>query len=294
VWFFIWLALSFLVWSLGLEPDAPSVLEGLSNALHEGDLDAVALELAAVSVALLLAIVLRSAFPLHTSSRTADKARTRTRWYRAIDVGLWLTSGWLLVRTVMAGSPSPLEQISSALQRSPGTALIVLLVAAGNAAYTSRPHEWTDVSVGRKAAFAGRVALGLYCGSLHFICWLLAATLFAKVTILAPIWIPVTAALGGLASMLLFACGLWFAGQYERALLNDAFSAIGVEDYKNFLRIRIAPDGKLTVFAIGLEKVVQRWDIHRATGGGREEPPYICPADGERLTPHLIERIELS
>ena len=76
----------------------------------------------------------------------------------------------------------------------------------------------------------------------------------------------------------------------ERALLNDAFSAIGVEDYKNFLRLRLDPDGTLSVFAIGLTRVAKRWKL--APEGGPSDP-HLVPADRE-LTPHLIERVVIA
>jgi hypothetical protein len=54
---------------------------------------------------------------------------------------------------------------------------------------------------------------------------------------------------------------------------NEAFSSLRIQDYKCFLRLCIDPDGKLTVFPIGLAKVPH--------GGGKK--------DGTDLTPQLIE-----
>lgn len=39
---------------------------------------------------------------------------------------------------------------------------------------------------------------------------------------------------------------------------NEAFSSLRIEDYKNFLRLRIAKDGSLTIFPIGIERWVPR------------------------------------
>lgn len=38
-----------------------------------------------------------------------------------------------------------------------------------------------------------------------------------------------------------------------------AYSAVAIEDYKNFLRLKIDKDGKLTIYPIGLEKVCKKW-----------------------------------
>ncbi|MEJ2885481.1 metallophosphoesterase family protein [Actinomycetospora aeridis] len=40
---------------------------------------------------------------------------------------------------------------------------------------------------------------------------------------------------------------------------NELFAAQSIEDHKGFLRLRIAPDGTLTVFALGVERVPRRW-----------------------------------
>ena len=55
---------------------------------------------------------------------------------------------------------------------------------------------------------------------------------------------------------------------------NEAFSALRIADYKNFLRLRIASDGTLTVFPVALERVPRngRRDVQDAS-----------------MHPHLIE-----
>lgn len=40
---------------------------------------------------------------------------------------------------------------------------------------------------------------------------------------------------------------------------NEAFSSIKIEDYKNFLRMRIDRDGTLTVFPVGIDKAIHDW-----------------------------------
>lgn len=36
---------------------------------------------------------------------------------------------------------------------------------------------------------------------------------------------------------------------------NEAFSALRIQSHKNFLRFRIAPDGSLTIYALGLDRL---------------------------------------
>jgi hypothetical protein len=66
--------------------------------------------------------------------------------------------------------------------------------------------------------------------------------------------------------------------------INELFAAQSIEDYKGFLRLRIDPDGSLTVYPIGIERRVRHW-LPAGDGGG----PRLVPAQGESLDPVLIE-----
>ena len=64
---------------------------------------------------------------------------------------------------------------------------------------------------------------------------------------------------------------------------NMPFLSLRIEDYKNFLRIRLDTDGSMTIFPIGITKVAKRW---KASSGGKAakwEP------DGDHTPPSLIE-----
>ena len=71
---------------------------------------------------------------------------------------------------------------------------------------------------------------------------------------------------------------------------NDAFAALRIEDYKNFLRIEVKPE-KLVIYAIGLRSVPQHWEVVEPF---REGTPCVVPASGEALRPELIERFEIA
>ena len=64
---------------------------------------------------------------------------------------------------------------------------------------------------------------------------------------------------------------------------NEAFSSIAVEDWKNFLRLHIDHDGRLTIYPVGISRVPRRWKESRGAGGPEMVPGEKAPA------PELIE-----
>jgi hypothetical protein len=69
---------------------------------------------------------------------------------------------------------------------------------------------------------------------------------------------------------------LHFFGRHD----NEAFSAMKIEDYKNFLRMKIDKDGTLTIYPFKIDRVARKW---------REIFEYYEPADLSSIQPELIE-----
>lgn len=63
---------------------------------------------------------------------------------------------------------------------------------------------------------------------------------------------------------------------------NEAFSALRCPDWKCFLRMRIDPDGTLTIHPVGLRRVPRRWRR-------RAEAPLLASRDARARGPALIE-----
>jgi hypothetical protein len=73
-----------------------------------------------------------------------------------------------------------------------------------------------------------------------------------------------------LSGLLIF-CAAWIGGSIVMGLylwislnrcsehVTEAFSALRIEDWKGFLRMRICPDGELDVYFIGIERVPRSW-----------------------------------
>jgi hypothetical protein len=67
---------------------------------------------------------------------------------------------------------------------------------------------------------------------------------------------------------------------------NEAFSALKIEDWKNFLRFKIEKNGNVTIYPIGIQKVPKKWK-RRADGVGGSG--YL-PDEKSPLVPKLIEQ----
>ena len=65
---------------------------------------------------------------------------------------------------------------------------------------------------------------------------------------------------------------------------NEAFSSLRIQDYKQWLRLRIDAAGALTIHAIGIDRVPRRWR------GPVKRPE---PDDPRATAPRLIDRVTL-
>jgi len=78
---------------------------------------------------------------------------------------------------------------------------------------------------------------------------------------------------------------------------NDAFSALRIEHYKSFLRIKIDPvRHTLTVYVVGVDRVQQRWPALRGRGkrdtstAHTDNPLWYFPTTTRT---HLVEEFVL-
>jgi hypothetical protein len=69
---------------------------------------------------------------------------------------------------------------------------------------------------------------------------------------------------------------------------NEAFSSLRIADYKHWLRLRIGADGRLTIYAIAIDRVPRRWRKHSRNG-----EPTLEQADPRASAPRLIDKVEV-
>ena len=65
----------------------------------------------------------------------------------------------------------------------------------------------------------------------------------------------------GLVASQLVAAYLLVAGSFG-VNVNELFAGQGIEDSKSFLRLRIDPDGTLTIYPLGVDRVSRDWQVN--------------------------------
>lgn len=95
---------------------------------------------------------------------------------------------------------------------------------------------------------------------------------------------------GFFAGGTIFGLNMLITCRWLRMNRNDAFSALRIGRFNNFLRLRIEDD-EVQVFAIGLEEVPHRndWNENPNYKMGHSDEPRWIPLDP--LRPHLIEKV---
>lgn len=100
-----------------------------------------------------------------------------------------------------------------------------------------------------------------------------------------------------LAAGALVFIGGWLAGSFIMGVYlfvslnvfsrhhNEAFSALKIADYKNFLRLKIEENGDLVIFPIGINRVAKGWKKNNDL----TQKPKIVPDDSKATRPELIE-----
>jgi hypothetical protein len=94
--------------------------------------------------------------------------------------------------------------------------------------------------------------------------------------------------LGGIVGALIFGCYLASMSALGY-LTNNGYSALGIEDYKGFLRFRVTASGRLDAFFVAIPQVPRQW---RTTPGGAT--PAWEPHDGGALATQVRDRFSIS
>ncbi len=98
----------------------------------------------------------------------------------------------------------------------------------------------------------------------------------------------VTFVLGGPVGAFILGVYLFVSIRLFGRHANEAFSSLRIQDFKQWLRLRIDAAGVLTIHAIAIDKVPRRWQPAQ-----RDGQPTIEANDERASAPRLIDRVEI-
>jgi 3',5'-cyclic AMP phosphodiesterase CpdA len=198
---------------------------------------------------------------------------------------LYVITAWIVGATIgprhPEGALEALRLTALALTLQPGLALWMLAVTATFLVFT-------DTHSRAYRLVAGLAHAGAHWTAVFYVGW--GATLLAG-------WLaPGRPFVQFVVSGALVFAGGWVVGStvmglYLLVSLNvfgrhgeQAFAALRIQDFKNFLRLHIDRDGTLTIYPVKIERVPRRW---RDRAAGETTPSRVVP--DEPLRAELIE-----
>jgi hypothetical protein len=98
----------------------------------------------------------------------------------------------------------------------------------------------------------------------------------------------ITVILGAVAGSFILGVYLFVSIRILGRHSNEAFSSLRIQDYKQWLRMRIDAAGTLTLYAIALDRVPRRW--REAQRNGEDT---LVADDARATAPRLIDRVQV-
>jgi hypothetical protein len=230
---------------------------------------------------------LASAYPSAARSRAMRK---RVLMAPFLNRGFWILAGLLnlaLIWMVQFALRRPgvdlattfhqtsLSDLVLALVRSPG-GLFLALAMVGSLVKFADATGWRRLLFGVVHGVA-QVAVPL------LVAWGISRLDIGGAPFLA-LLLATVAVGGGLAAGLLMGLYLYAMNLLFRRHPNEVFAAQHIQDHKGFLRLHLDPQGRITIYPIGIDRVPRRWT---PAGGEDRAAPWFRP--DRPIQPHLIE-----
>ena len=185
--------------------------------------------------------------------------------------GLYMLLTWLLEARNSSGAASlsqmfetmlsshislsgSLARFFQTIPKSPEFALLVVVFAAALIAFNQTPNLKNRIVLGvvhSLAHFAGLVMV--YCMGIALVMELPSSLQTGFIGF--GLFLLTMFILGAIVGGTLFGLFLLFSLNVMGIQWTNAFSSLRIENYKNFLRMKIAPDGTLTVYAFGIDDI---------------------------------------
>jgi hypothetical protein len=98
----------------------------------------------------------------------------------------------------------------------------------------------------------------------------------------------ITFLLGGVVGALILGMYLFVSVQFFGRHSNEAFSSLRIADFKQWVRLKVDRAGRLTILAIGIDRVPRRWRT-----GARGGTAVDLPDDPAATPPRLIDFVQV-
>ncbi|HEX9930787.1 MAG TPA: hypothetical protein VGB02_19800 [Pyrinomonadaceae bacterium] len=212
------------------------------------------------------------------------------KWFGTVTAGIYAILTWLLYDKIKYGFSAPsAESVLTTINNlitTPPAALLILLMLGAVIFFTDTNHK-THKFLGGLLHGLAHLFAALALGWLGYF---LVTNVFnltndAFGNFISFVLVIAVSSIGGyfigsiIMGLYLFV-SLHFLGRHD----NEAFSALKIEDYKNFLRLHITKEA-LTIYPLKIEKVPREWTRFPSKGNDIE---YYQPPAGSN-EPELIE-----
>ncbi|HEY6416108.1 MAG TPA: metallophosphoesterase [Acidimicrobiales bacterium] len=188
------------------------------------------------------------------------------------------------------------SDLFTGLFRNPVSAVTVVVVFLGLWAFARTP-PWVSRGVPRYIAKTVMAAIHTMAQVLAVVAVALLAITVASAVADRGWLFTATASVvafvaGGVLGSVVFGAYLAAANALPgiRAHGHETFASARITGYKNFLRMHLDRDGRLTVYAIGIERAIPRHDWRPDPDNDDPEASWLAPAGGD-IRPHLIEKV---
>ena len=193
---------------------------------------------------------------------------------------LYLLTAWLVGATIHFSAPADFWDIfiltAIAFKNNPLVAVWIILVFGAFIMFTdthSKIYKWGGGFLHCMAHMIAIFYIGW--GSLYLATYLFGnGTFFQFIFAFALVfW------LGWIAGSIIMGIYLFISMYFFGRHNEEAFSALKIQDYKNFLRLHIARDGTLTIYPVKINKVARKWRNRRDDEKNKIKS-FIVPEDG--------------
>jgi len=212
-----------------------------------------------------------------------------------LTAGLYLLTAWTAKSAVgqygLADTWLAIKMALSVSMTSPGAVFWIVAMVGGFILFTdthSTIYRWIAGPVHGVTHLTATFFIGWFAGRLGYLWWYPGKIPpeeflnWPRQLILSLIFLLV---LGWFVGSLIMGVYLFVSLNFFGRHSNEAFSSLAIEDYKNFLRIRIEANGGLTIFPVRVKRVPRKW---KRQPEDVEGPAYVSN-DGAATGPELLE-----